>query len=246
MNTLTHALVGAAIFGRPKLTLTLLSATLAGAAFPDVSILVMVFWEIGVNGVDQAELWGQSYYREPWVTYSAITNSFFVFGALALLGWQQGWQWLWAFAGTAVLHFLGDIFLHYDDGHAHFWPLSSCVFYSPISYWDPRHFGVPWTVVEMIVALALAGFIWRQNKSWVVRTYATVLVGLFWLMSLAFLMFIFTSDDRDGGLELSAPGKFVLPACPGSIDVAKQTAQIELLYSQSGENLDQSQKTHQL
>ena len=85
MNTLTHALIGAAVFGRPRLTLGILSATLAGGAFPDVSILVMVFWEMGLNGTSEAELWNEAYFQEPWITYSAISNSFVVFGLLALM-----------------------------------------------------------------------------------------------------------------------------------------------------------------
>ena len=226
MNTLTHALVGAAVFGRPKLTLSLVAATLAGAAFPDVSILAMVFWEVGVNGISEAELWGEAYYREPWVTYSNITNSFFVFGALALIGWWRGWIWLLAFGGTAVLHVAGDIFLHYDDGHAHFWPLSNCVFYSPLSYWDPAHGGLWWTAVEMVLAAGLAVLIWRQNSTWVARGYAILLIVLFWAMSILFYVFVLTAGDTGDPFESSGLDTFVHPACPGSIDAAIQPVQI--------------------
>jgi len=227
MNTLTHALVGAALFGRPRLTVSLITATLAGAAFPDVSILVMVAWEMGVNGLTDQQLWGEAYYREPWVTYSAITNSFFVFGALAFLGWWQKWPWLFAFAATAVFHFLGDIFLHYDDGHAHFWPLSMCVFYSPVSYWDPAHGGIWWTAIEMFLALGLTFIAWRQAVSWAGRAYILTLLALFWLMSSVFLFLVISSDDTDDLLESSGIDTFVHPACPGSIDVATQPVQIE-------------------
>lgn len=226
MNTLTHALIGAVVFGRPTLTLGLIGATLAGAAFPDVSILVMVAWEVGVNGVTSDELWGQAYYREPWITYSAITNSFFVFGGFLALGLWQRWPWLIAFAGSAMLHFLGDIFLHYDDGHAHFWPISMCIFYSPISYWDPNHYGIWWTGLEMVLALGLFLVVWRQNKSALARAYAGILTGLFWAMSLLFLWFVLIGGGMDDRPESSGHDKFVQPACPGSVDVARQHDQI--------------------
>lgn len=225
MNTLTHALMGSAVFGHPRLTIGLMIATFWGGIFPDVSIVAMVIWESGIQGASSAELWGEAYYREPWVTYSAITNSFIVFGALFALARLQGWYLVAAFAGTAMLHFLFDLFLHYDDGHAHFWPLSQCVFYSPVSYWDPDHFGLWWTGIEMALALGLFIWIWKTTKTWPARTYASVLMVLFWAMSVAFLIMVLSFGGMDDRPESSGHDKFAQPACPGSIDVAKQHVQ---------------------
>ena len=244
MNTLTHALVGAAVFGRPQLTAGLISVTLIGAVVPDLSIVIMVIWEVGVNGLSQQELWGQAYYRDPWVTYSAFTNSFFVFGGLALLGLWRRWPWMLAFAGTAVLHFVGDIFLHYDDGHAHFWPVSLCVFYSPVSYWDPARGGIWWTGIEMVLALVLAIMAWRQAPGWVARAYVGSLLVLFWILSLSFFVALF--DGRDGRSESFAPDKFVQPACPGSANAARQPAQTQGTAPPLGANSGQARETRQL
>ena len=224
MNTLTHILVGTAVASRPKLTLGLMMAAFGGAVFPDVSMVAMVVWESFIMGVSEAELWDVAYYREPWVTYSAMTNSFFVYGALALVGWWRSLPLLMVFGLSACLHFAGDIFLHYDDGHAHFWPVSSCVFYSPVSYWDPRHFGIWWMAVEVVFAVGLALYLWRKGQSLGFRVYiGSLAVGVAAMSLLVTMAFIFGGmDDRP---ESSGHDKFAQPACPGSIDVATQHAQ---------------------
>ena len=231
MNTLTHILIGTAMASclggrpRPRLRPNLMAAAFAGAVFPDISILVMVGWEMGVMGIAESELWNQAYYREPWVTYSALTNSFFVFGALLILGWWRRWPVLIALSLSALLHFAGDIFLHYDDGHAHFWPLSYCVYYSPVSYWDPAHYGLWWTGIEMVLAAGLGVYLWTKAHGWGQRAYIGGVVGLFLAMSAAFFVLMLTSDGMDDRLESSGHGTFAQPACPGSIDEARQHAQ---------------------
>lgn len=229
MNTLTHALVGAAIFGRPKLTAALIGATLAGASLPDVYIIIMVAWEGVFNGIwpNNDILWDEIYYQEPWVTLSGITNSFILFGGLALVSWRLGWRVLFAFSGTVFLHCLGDVFLHYNDGHPHFWPLSSCVLYSPISYWDPNHYGLWWTGFELLAALAIGIYAWQITESRLSKRYIVGLVSLFWAMTILIYGSMFIFGDRDDDLESSGTYKFVLPACPGSIDAATQPVQIE-------------------
>ena len=47
------------------------------------------------------------------------------------------------FFSSMLLHVLGDIFLHHDDAHGHFFPLSNWRFMSPVSYWDPNHHDDP-------------------------------------------------------------------------------------------------------
>ena len=88
---------------------------------------------------------------------------FCVWGSCCSWAGGERWPILMAFSISAMLHFLGDIFLHYDDGHPHFWPVSYCVFYSPISYWDPRHYGLWWTGFEMVLALGVV-FIYGDGK----------------------------------------------------------------------------------
>ena len=129
------------------------------------------------------------------------------------------------FCGTIVLHGFGDMFLHVDDGHPHFWPLTRCIIASPISYWDPAHYGLWWTGLEMLLAVGLAALIWQRSPSWWARSYAGGLVVLYWLLSLMFFAWVFNGGDRDDRPESFALDRPVLPTCFGSADVATPDAQ---------------------
>ncbi len=52
-----------------------------------------------------------------------------------------------------ALHVPADLLLHHDDGHRHLFPASDWRFMSPVSYWDPRHYG---DIVAPLEALAVA------------------------------------------------------------------------------------------
>ena len=58
--------------------------------------------------------------------------------------------WCVFFASMAV-HCAVDFLVHREDAHAHFFPVSSWRFVSPVSYWDPRHYGSFVGVVELLL-----------------------------------------------------------------------------------------------
>ena len=62
---------------------------------------------------------------------------------------------LWALAGAA-LHALTDIFTHAGDGPMFLYPVTRIRFDSPVSYWDPTHFGYLFTVFEYALDAVLA------------------------------------------------------------------------------------------
>ena len=59
-----------------------------------------------------------------------------------------------------ALHVPEDLFLHHDDGHRHFYPLSQWRYSSPVSYWDPNHYG---KIVAPLEALAVVLEIGRAH-----------------------------------------------------------------------------------
>lgn len=95
---------------------------------------------------------------------------------------------LFAFSIAALLHVLTDLPLHHDDGRPHFWPFSDWIFRSPVSYWDPNHYGRVWSLIEVVLAIILIIVLWRRFSSRVVRglllftalSYAIV-TGYWWL-----------------------------------------------------------------
>ena len=76
-------------------------------------------------------------------------------------------SWRSWFLGSCLLHTLVDIPVHHDDGPLIFWPFNwTYRFASPISYWDPAHYGVPTMIFEggLVVCLA-AMLIWQRYRS---------------------------------------------------------------------------------
>jgi hypothetical protein len=68
---------------------------------------------------------------------------------------SRGNWWLW-FVLSSMLHTSIDILTHVSDGPLLFWPLNWTIrFHSPVSYWDPAHFGTQFGVFEILLDIAL-------------------------------------------------------------------------------------------
>lgn len=125
----------------------------------------MVLWEARVNGRTPHQIFGYDY-RDPfWQTVFSVDNSIPLWAALTALAAWRRWPVLLAFAGAALVHVLLDLPLHHNDGRAHFQPFTDWVFESPVSYWDPAHYG--WLVgpLEGLLCLALGVILWRRFRS---------------------------------------------------------------------------------
>jgi len=191
VNTQTHLLLALAAFSRrprdalaPASSPTVELALLLGALLPDASLFVM-WGQAKLAGIPEARIWGELYYSDFWQASAAVTNSLPVFAALALLAWVGGGRllgerttrlssMLLAIAAGALLHVVTDLPLHHDDGHPHFWPVSDWIFSSPVSYWDPAHYGRAWSILEIALAAALLLILWRRFRSLRVRVPLTL------------------------------------------------------------------------
>lgn len=66
---------------------------------------------------------------------------------------------------SMLIHCLCDLPLHHDDGHRHFFPLSDFRFESPVSYWDPAHYGDWFLKFEFaFVAIGTLWLIWKSDR----------------------------------------------------------------------------------
>lgn len=74
---------------------------------------------------------------------------------------------LWFLLGWAG-HSVVDFFTHVDDTRPLFWPLSSWEWSSPVSYYDPAHYGVQFTLAEhgalLATMLTLLALRLRRNR----------------------------------------------------------------------------------
>jgi len=196
LNTQAHLLIAAALLcrssnARPNLPAQrndkaykvwpVNAAVLIGALIPDISLFLM-FAQARLRGIDDEVIWGELYYSVFWQNIGAITNSVPIYLALVIAGllltarMRTQATAVFALGMAALLHCLTDLPLHVDDGHAHFWPFTTWIYESSISYWDPDHYGNYWQPIEFFIAGVAALIIWRRFQSIGLRT--AVLTGL--------------------------------------------------------------------
>lgn len=153
MNTPAHAIINLALLGR-KQSLRPQIAILVGAVLPDVAIFAFYFIEKVILGAPVGVIWSERYYDPLWQNIFDVPNSI----PLLLIGLAIAWR-MRSLPGkllfaSMLLHIAGDLPLHHDDAHRHFYPFWDWRFESPLSYWDRDHHGgiVAW--VESIAVFA--------------------------------------------------------------------------------------------
>ncbi len=161
MNTPAHLIFGLTAFGKANQT-AVTAAAFAGALIPDLSLYSLVAWHQFVLGTDLRIVFGELYFSEAWQRIFRIDNSMVLWGIALVLGVMWRAPVMIALCGAALLHLVLDFGFHHDDGRAHFWPISNWIFESPVSYWDPRHYGTYVGMAEIAAALACCVVLWRR------------------------------------------------------------------------------------
>ena len=201
MNTQTHLLLAAALFCRPNRPRRN-AAVLAGAFVPDLGVYGLFAWS-KIAGVPESDVWRRIYFAEPMQTVQALFNSvplyalLLIAGLIALsprpqpatgtlaVGGHGWWSFVEArsalglFALAALVHLAGDLPLHADDAHRHFWPLTDWRFHSPISYWDRDHHGGIASVLEALLGATLALMVFRRFRAWWVRAMCALAIVVY-------------------------------------------------------------------
>lgn len=168
MNTPAHLIFGLTAFGkahRPAVT----AAALAGAIIPDLSLYLLAGFELVIAGTEPRIVFGEMYYSEAWQRIFRVDNSMILWGVALVLGVMARAPVVIALCGAALLHLILDFGFHHDDGRAHFWPISNWIFESPVSYWDPRHYGTVVGIAEILAALGCCVLLWRRYVGWWMR-----------------------------------------------------------------------------
>ena len=174
MNTQSHILIAATLFAKPgKNNRSRNIAAIAGGLLPDLAIFVMFFWS-KFTGVPEAIVWREWYFSPFWQFWIDIFNSaplfLVVLAAGAILSkWGAKFSELGLvlviFSLSAIAHLIGDFFLHVEDAHAHFWPLHSWRFASPVSYWNPQYYGNYAAAIEAIAGIIMAIALFRRSEA---------------------------------------------------------------------------------
>ncbi|MBB5514983.1 hypothetical protein FHS89_000993 [Rubricella aquisinus] len=191
MNTPAHLIFAAAAFARAEKepgdgARAVNGAALLGGLLPDFSLYFAFLWGVGVLGLTPAFFFGEVYFWPPMQAVFAVDNSFVVWSFLLGVALTVRHLPLIAFAGSGLLHLLFDFTLHNDDARMHFWPVSDWVFISPVSYWDPDHYGGIAALAEIAICVALLALLWRRFSGVLAKILITlglatqVLPGLVW------------------------------------------------------------------
>ncbi|WP_299076429.1 cobalamin biosynthesis protein CobQ [uncultured Ruegeria sp.] len=188
MNTPAHLLIGAAAFARPA-NGRILWAALLGSLLPDLSLYVLAGVSLFVLGIPEQVVFGQLYYSSAWQTVFAIDNSFILWGLALTIGIWRGWRVLIVGAAAGLIHLAMDFLLHAGDGRAQFWPISSWVFHSPVSYWDSTHHAFWVAPVSALACLTSYVVLWQQGMPVWAKLFFAALVGAEIWVARQWLMF---------------------------------------------------------
>lgn len=175
MNTPAHLIFAATAFARRDQWKVNIAAVLGGFA-PDLSLYAMAGVSLFVLQIDPQVVFGQLYFSDGWQLVFSIDNSFVLWGVGLAMAWYVKSPWAIAFCGAGVLHLVFDFPLHHDDGRAHFWPLTSWKFESPLSYWDRDHFGHIVGPIELALCAMFSAVLWRRLPDLLSRCTVAVLL----------------------------------------------------------------------
>ena len=195
MTTPAHAALSLIVLGRSERNALPVAL---GAVAPDAPMLVFYLWERLVRGVSEGRIWSERYFDPGWQVVFDIPSSIPLLALalcilLVLLGRRSTGRFPAAgvaatprparltaatlFVASMILHALGDLPLHREDAHRHFFPVSDWRFTSPVSYWDPAHYGGYAALGEVVLVLAVSVFLFRTYRGrgrWIVAGVAGV------------------------------------------------------------------------
>ena len=163
MNTPAHVIFSLSLLGKNNAA-NYTGAIALGALLPDAVMLIFYAYE-KFNGVPENIIWSDHYYQPFWQNLIDIFNSVpLLLAGLALMYFKKYNYFVLLFA-SMLIHCFFDFPVHHDDGHRHFFPISQFRFQSPVSYWDPEHFGNITGLVEIVLFLAGSIFLWQLEKT---------------------------------------------------------------------------------
>lgn len=188
MNTPAHVVVNLLCIGRRD-TASRIVPVVLGAILPDAPMFVFYFVEKVLRQTPESVIWRQSYYQPEWQNFIDLFNSLPLMMAGFLVAVWLGSQTGMLLCGSMMLHVAGDLPLHHDDAHRHFFPFSDWRFISPISYWDSRHYGDIVSMLEVLTVIIGSAILFRTYRSPVAKLIVAV-IGMLYLLYLAYVLIV--------------------------------------------------------
>ena len=187
MMSQSHLIFGLAAFGKPE-NAKVTGAALLGSFIPDFSLYAMAGWHLLVLGTSPDIVFGELYFSQEWHSVFRIDNSIILWGIGFGLALMLRSKVAIALTGAALLHLFLDFPLHHDDGRAHFWPITTWIFESPVSYWDRAHFGHIVSPIELAGSLAASVYVIKKFPGAKIRTFVVVIALIQTSLFVSFLI----------------------------------------------------------
>ena len=161
MNTPAHLALSLFVW-RTEIKWSAVIAVSLGAILPDFSMFGFYLYQKLMLGTSEHIIWTVNYYQPGWQLIFDLFHSIPIILTFVIVFHLSGFRTGFLLAASALLHQFFDFPLHNDDAHSHFLPFSDWRFQSPISYWDPRHYGHIFIRIELVLALLSSAYVsWR-------------------------------------------------------------------------------------
>lgn len=158
-----------------------------GAVMPNIPTYLFYIYQKFIVGMPEIFIWGVAYFLPEWQMLFDFFHSIPIMLFGYFLSSQVRRRWLGAFFAGMILHSFFDLPVHHSDAHRHFFPLSDWRFESPLSCWDPHHFGFFGVSLEIFLVAAASLYILKWNKKrWVNHLVYAIL--LFYFIGTVFLV----------------------------------------------------------
>jgi len=156
------------------------SAVLLGSVAPDIPLYLLslgafLLFRYGRGWSAERTfetMYGELYFQDPWwIVLHNLLHAPLLLIPVMLLTAAHRWSgrgrghWLFWFAASCLFHTLLDFGTHYDDGSLTFFPVNwHFRIRSPVSYWDPRHYGREFFAFEVAIDLVLLVLLWYWHR----------------------------------------------------------------------------------
>ena len=164
-----------------------------GAFLPDLPMFGFYAYQKLWAGTSEREIWSTLYFDENWQLLFDLFNSIPLGLLAAAICYRFGFRFGLLLTGSAVLHMLCDFPLHHDDAHRHFLPLTNWRFESPVSYWDPRHYGFLFMWMELAFAIVACSYVGIRGKQLPMRCLAFATLALY-ALGIAFAIIVWVNN----------------------------------------------------
>jgi hypothetical protein len=168
MKTPSHYILNLAILGQTIAPKENVAITL-GALLPDIPIFIFYAIAKYIYKLPEAQIWTKAYYEPFWQNIIALSHSLPLAAIFAALFYYLDWKPGAIVCVSAILHSLLDFPVHHDDAHRHFFPFSNYRFISPLSYWDPNHYGRIVSLIEMVLVFAVNPLVLGLLNSYIAK-----------------------------------------------------------------------------